>query len=72
AGQEATQHSYEYLLETEDSIKKELAKKGMIITDPANDEKEWIAKVQNTVWPKFYASIGGKHKIDKALALLEN
>jgi len=72
AGQEATQHSYEYLLETEDSIKKELAKKGMVITDPANGEQEWIAKVQDTVWPKFYASIGGKNKIDKALTLLKN
>jgi len=72
AGQEATAHSYKYLLATEESIKKDLTQKGMVISSPANDEKEWISKVKATVWPKFYASIGGKQKIDQALTLLKN
>ena len=72
AGQEATDHSYEYLLATEESIKKDLTQKGMVISSPANDEKEWISKVKAKVWPKFYASIGGKQKIDQALTLLKN
>ena len=44
-----------------------LTAKGMQITDPADGEKEWIAKATTTVWPKFYASIGGKDKLDKVL-----
>jgi tripartite ATP-independent transporter DctP family solute receptor len=67
AGQEATAHSFEYLAKTEDKIKKDLVAKGMVITDPANGEKEWIEKATTAVWPKFYGSIGGKEKLDHAL-----
>ena len=70
AGMEATEHSYKYLLETEDKIKKELAAKGMQISDAANGEKEFIEKATAAVWPKFYESIGGKAKLDQALKSL--
>lgn len=70
AGMEATEHSYTYLLETEDKIKKELAAKGMQISDAANGEKEFIEKATAAVWPKFYDSIGGKAKLDQALKSL--
>ncbi|TVT47715.1 MAG: TRAP transporter substrate-binding protein [Denitromonas halophila] len=70
AGLEATEYSYKYLLDTEDKIKKELAAKGMIITDAANDEKEFIEKATTAVWPKFYDSIGGKAMLDKTLKSL--
>lgn len=70
AGAEATEHSYKYLLATEDKIKKELTAKGMQITDPADGEKEWIAKATTAVWPKFHQSIGGKDKLDKVLKVL--
>ncbi|TCP08407.1 tripartite ATP-independent transporter DctP family solute receptor [Crenobacter luteus] len=70
AGREATAHSYKYLLATEDRIKKELVAKGMVITEPADGEKEWIAKATATVWPKYYQSIGGKQKLDNALKAL--
>lgn len=70
AGQEATEHSYKYLLETEEKIKKDLAAKGMKISDAANGEKEWIEKATKAVWPKFYESIGGKAKLDQALKSL--
>lgn len=64
AGKEATEHSYQYLLKTEGKIKADLQKKGVEISDPANGEKEWIEKATQTVWPKFYKSVGGKAKID--------
>lgn len=64
AGQAASEHSYQYLLETEDKIRKDLVAKGMEIADPANDEKEWIEKATTAVWPKFYKAIGGKEKLD--------
>lgn len=70
AGREATEHSFKYLLETEEKIKKDLVARGMQITDPADGEKEWIAKATTAVWPKFYKSIGGKEKLDRALKTL--
>ena len=42
----------------------------MIITPPANDEKEWIEKATKAVWPKYYDSIGGKDKLEKLLKSL--
>ncbi len=70
AGQAATEHSFKYLLETEDKIRQELQAKGMEISDPANGEREWIEKATTQVWPKFYKSIGGKDKLDAALKAL--
>lgn len=70
AGKAATAHSMKYLAESEDAIKKDLVSKGMVITPPANDEKEWIEKATATVWPKYYDSIGGKDKLEKVLGLL--
>jgi tripartite ATP-independent transporter DctP family solute receptor len=70
AGAEASEHSYKWLLDTEDKIKKDLVAKGMQITDPADGEKEFISKATTAVWPKFYASIGGKDKLDKVLKTL--
>ncbi|GGI78821.1 Taurine transporter periplasmatic component [Shewanella hanedai] len=70
AGKEATEHSYAFLLESEDKIKKSLVAKGMVISTPSNGEKEWIDVATKTVWPKFYDSIGGKVKLDEALATL--
>lgn len=66
AGQEATDHSFNYLAETEDKIRKDLVARGMEISDPANGEKEWIERATTAVWPKFYKSIGGKQKLDQA------
>ncbi len=70
AGNEATEHSYTFLLESEDKIKKDLVAKGMEIDQPANDEKAWIDKATTQVWPKFYKSIGGKDKLDHVLKVL--
>ena len=70
AGEAATNHSYNYLLATEENIKKRLVEEnGMTIVEPANDEKEWIAQA-TTIWPKFYKSIGGKEKLDEVLQVL--
>lgn len=70
AGAESTAHSYQYLLATEDRIRKELESKGMQIADPADGEKEFIAKATTVVWPKFHKSIGGKDKLDRVLKAL--
>ncbi|MFC3286042.1 TRAP transporter substrate-binding protein [Litchfieldella rifensis] len=70
AGKEATQRSYDYLLNTEASIKEKLVEEhGMEIVAPANDEQQWI-EMATQIWPQFYDSIGGKEKLDEALAAL--
>lgn len=70
AGMAATEHSYQYLQETEQKIKEELVAKGMEISDPANDEKEWIEAATTQVWPKFYDQVGGKERLDEILKSL--
>jgi len=70
ACREATEHSFKYLLETEEQIRADLAAKGMEIVDPADGEKEWIEKATTAVWPKFHKSIGGKDKLDAVLKAL--
>ncbi len=70
AAQEATDHSYEYLLAQEDAIKTRLVEEhGMEITEPADGEQAWIEQA-TAIWPDFYDSIGGKAKLDEALAAL--
>ncbi|MDK3073815.1 TRAP transporter substrate-binding protein [Sedimentitalea sp. JM2-8] len=68
AGQKATDFSEQYLREQEARIKEELVSRGMEISDPANDEQEFIDLATTAVWPKFYDSIGGIEKLNAALA----
>jgi tripartite ATP-independent transporter DctP family solute receptor len=67
AGKEAQEFCRQFLILFEDSIENELKAKGLEIMDPADGEKEWIEKATQTVWPKFYKSIGGKEKVEAAL-----
>lgn len=70
AGKEATLHSEKFLRESEETIRKELIAKGMVIDEPADGEKEWIEKATKAVWPKYYKEIGGKDKLEKVLKML--
>lgn len=70
AGHEATLHSEAYIKASEEDIRKDLQAKGMEISDPANDEKEWIEKATSAVWPQYYDSIGGKDKLVQVLKTL--
>ena len=70
AGRAATQFSVKWLTAQEANIKKDLLSKGMIITDPANNETEWIDAAIQKVWPKFYKSIGGKDRLNRVLVML--
>lgn len=67
AGDEAEAYSYQYLIETEDQIKKNLIEKyGMQISE-LEDEPEWIEKLQKEVWPKYFAEVGGKERVNELL-----
>jgi tripartite ATP-independent transporter DctP family solute receptor len=70
AGKAATQHSADHLRKSEAAIKEDLIARGMEISDPADDEKEFIERATQAVWPKFYDSIGGKEKLDRILEVL--
>jgi len=71
AGQEATQFSAQFLRDQEAAIREELGARGMEISDPADGEKEFMDLAIGAVWPKFYDSVGGKEKVDLALAALD-
>lgn len=70
AGKMATQASAEFLKSEEAKIREELVARGMEISEPANDEKEFMDLATAAVWPKFYDQIGGKEVLDNVLASL--
>ena len=70
AGHAATLVSAQFLRDSEAAIKEELIAKGMEISDPENDEAEFIKLATEAVWPKFYESIGGVEKLNTVLTTL--
>ncbi|WBL34650.1 TRAP transporter substrate-binding protein [Sinirhodobacter sp. HNIBRBA609] len=70
AGHEATLASGAFLRAEEAKIKSELAARGMEISDPADDEQEFIDLATAKVWPKFYDTIGGKEVLNGVLTAL--
>jgi tripartite ATP-independent transporter DctP family solute receptor len=68
AGKEATIASAKFLREKEAEIKQILIDNGMEISDPENNEEEFIKLATEAVWPKFYESIGGIEKLNAVLA----
>jgi TRAP-type C4-dicarboxylate transport system substrate-binding protein len=70
AGQVATEKSAEFLRTQETKIRDELVARGMQISDPEGNEKEFIDLATATVWPKFYEMIGGKEVLDNVLTSL--
>ena len=69
AAQEAAEHEWKYVEEKEGDALKECLSKGMKISEPADNEKEWIEKARS-VWPQFYDSVGGKSIVDKVQAAM--
>lgn len=70
AGKAATMASAEFLRAEEAKIRDELVSRGMEISDPADDEKEFIEMATSTVWPKFYDQIGGVEVLNGVLTSL--
>ncbi|MEM7239658.1 MAG: TRAP transporter substrate-binding protein DctP, partial [Pseudomonadota bacterium] len=68
AGEAATMASAKFLRDKEAEIKALLIEKGMEISDPENNEQEFIDLATAAVWPKFYESIGGIDKLNAVLA----
>lgn len=70
AGEAATKASSEFLRAEEVKIKEELVSRGMEITEPADDEQEFMKLATEAVWPQFYDQIGGKEVLDNVLTSL--
>ena len=70
AGQEATEFSLKWIQEKEEGIKQELVAKYDLQIDQLEDEKEWVKRAQEGVWPEFYDQVGGKDKINDLLRTL--
>lgn len=70
AGKEATEYSLQWLKDQEATIKEELVSKYGMQIDALEDEAQWTKKAQETVWPKFYESVGGKAKVNALLKAL--
>lgn len=70
AGRRATDHAADFLREEETRIQEELVERGMEITDPADDEKEFIELATTQVWPKYYDQIGGVEALNEVLTSL--
>jgi len=68
AGKAATAASALFLRDKEAEIKQILIDEGMEISDPENNEEEFIKLATEAVWPKFYESIGGIEKLNAVLA----
>ena len=68
AGKAATAASAQFLRDKEAEIKQILLDQGMEISDPENNEQEFIDLATAAVWPKFYESIGGIEKLNAVLA----
>lgn len=70
AGEAATHASAAFLREQESKIREDLVARGMEITKPADDEKEFMDLATKNVWPKFYDQIGGVEVLNGVLASL--
>ena len=70
AGKAATAASAQFLRDKEAEIKQILIDEGMEISDPENNEEEFIKLATEAVWPKFYDSIGGIEKLNATLAAI--
>ncbi|NIZ62115.1 C4-dicarboxylate ABC transporter substrate-binding protein [Sedimentitalea sp. CY04] len=70
AGKAATAASATFLREKEAEIKQILLENGMEISDPENNEEEFITLATEAVWPKFYDSIGGIEKMNAVLTAI--
>jgi len=68
AGKAATQASADFLRAKEEEIKQTLIEKGMVISEPADNEEEFIKLATEAVWPNYYDSIGGIEKMNEVLA----
>ena len=70
AAKEAAEFEWQWVAEKEAAALQECLDHGMVMTEPADGEKEWIEKGRS-IWPKFYDSVGGKDIVDQIMDILK-
>ncbi len=70
AAKEATEFEWNWVDKENNRILQNFLNHGMVLTHPADKEKEWIRKGRS-VWPQFYDRIGGKEFIEKVVKYME-
>lgn len=70
AGRDASAASATFLTENVARVQEELTTLGMEIVDPADDEAEFIERATTAVWPNMVDSVGGKERLNQALAAM--
>ncbi|MCG8531722.1 MAG: TRAP transporter substrate-binding protein [Desulfovibrionales bacterium] len=68
AAKRAAQYEWSWVAEQNDKSLKACLEHGMQF-DTLTDEPEWVSRARN-LWPSFYDKVGGKAKIDEALAIM--
>jgi len=70
AAKDAAKLEWQWIDKSNQKLLGFLMNKGLKYTEPADNEKEWIAKAK-TVWPLFYDRIGGKAFVDRVVKVIE-
>ena len=69
AAKEAAAYEWKWSAEQDEIALKECLARGMVIND-VSDEPAWT-EAARSVWPQFYAKVGGKAVVEGALALMQ-
>ncbi len=70
SAQEAAEYEWDWVAKEDQKALQTCLDHGMVMTEPADHEKEWMARAI-TVWPDFYKDIGGKEIVDQVVAILK-
>ncbi len=70
AGLEAQQYALVYQLTEAGKAKQHMQAKGVTVS-VLEDEQEWMRLAKETVWPKFYDTIGGKAFLESVMQQLQ-
>lgn len=71
AARESTVCLWDWVSEENRRIEQHFLSHGMIVTQPADDEREWM-RLGRSIWPRFYDDIGGEDFVASAVAHLES
>lgn len=71
AGIEAQQANLLFSVTKSEDAKQNMIKKGVKYLE-IEDEDQWAKKAVDTVWPKFYDTVGGKAEVDAVVEILAN
>lgn len=70
AADEAVAYEWKWAMEQDQIAFKQCIERGMVF-NKLQDEEAWV-KAARGIWPKYYDKVGGKARVDEALAIMAN